>query len=190
LRQNGNEVLGQITEISGARSVFVHYTFRVGGADYRGKIELDDAVASSSANGRSRHASEGDQIPIQFLPSDPSVNHPRDWSWWSWWDLAPHLLFFAITCFGLGGAVYFFRLRKLACNGRVVEGTVTACAPNRSKFRVDYEFRTEENSVVEGSDSFCAEECQLGSKIRVIYLRNSPERNSTYPMSDFPTGDV
>lgn len=190
LQQSGKEALGQVTKISGARSVFVYYEFRVGGTDYQGKIELDDEVAPNTADRLSKHVSKGDQIPVQFLPADPSVNHPIGWAWWSWWDLVPQLFFLGIACFGVGGAVFLLRLRKLARKGWVVEGTVTACAPNRSKFSVDYEFRAEDDSLFEGSDSFCADEYQLGSRIRVTYLRNNPKRNSTYPMSDFDNGEV
>ena len=72
----------------------------------------------------------------------------------------------------------------------MVHGNVTGCAPNRSKFSIDYEFRDENNSLVQGSSDYCEDLQEIGSSILFIYLRNHPKRNHAYPMSSYRAVDV
>jgi hypothetical protein len=74
-----------------------------------------------------------------------------------------------------------WRKRQLARMGVVVEGKVTGCAPNRSRFTVYYEFTTEDKVWVEGSTEM-SEECEVGMPIPVMYLRSNPKRYDYYPM--------
>jgi hypothetical protein len=129
----------------------------------------------------------GDQLPIQFLPSDPSLNHPSGWGWWGFGEViacALGLMFFGI---GVKGLLSIYLRRRLGRIGWVTEGKVIACAPKGSRFRVDYEFSTEDRTEFDGANEYSYDEYQYGSKIRVIYMRHNPKRNDTYPLADFPT---
>ena len=82
---------------------------------------------------------------------------------------------------GIGAIIIAgLRKKKLARLGFVVEGKVTGCAPNRSRFKVYYEFTTEDNVWMEGSTTM-SEECVAGDSIPVMYLRSSPKRNDYFP---------
>jgi hypothetical protein len=187
LNHYGREALGAITKIhlSAGRGggTLVDYAFRVDGSDYRDTINLD--YEPFSPDGDLPYLHVGEQIPVQYLPSDPRVHHPSGWAWWSWWeDVFPELFF---LLFPIGGAVFavqLFRDWRLARLGRVVEGKVTGCAKNHSVFTIYYEFLTPNNDSVEGS-SDSSDEYQYGSRIRVIYLPKHPKRNDIYPMSSF-----
>lgn len=91
-------------------------------------------------------------------------------------------------CLGLGllvasGAIFIAGLRKreLARIGVVVEGRVTGCAPDRRRFKVYYEFATEDSVWMEGNTAM-TEECEAGDSIPVMYLRRNPKRNDFYPL--------
>lgn len=185
LNREGRETIARITRIRG-RTHYAHYTFRFNDADYQGEAELDHQVEPKWPDGRINHVREDQQIPILFLPSDPSVNYPSGWAWWSWGDLVPHLSMLFFSSIGVVGLGYVYRERRLARIGWVIEGKVIACAPKRGRFRVDYEFFSEDQEQFDGANE-CSDEYETGSKIRVIYLRKNPRRNDTYPMSSYQT---
>jgi hypothetical protein len=187
LRREGREAIAQITKVSG-RTRYAHYTFHLGDADYQGEAKLDNQTGPKFPDGRIQYARANQQIPILFLPSDPSVNYPSGWAWWSLWDLAPHLFMLFFSSLGVLGLGNVYRERILASSGWVTEGTVIACAPKGSRFRVDYEFYNEDRQQFDGANEY-SDECDTGSKIRVIYLRKNPKKNDTYPMASFYTPD-
>lgn len=158
---------------------WVYYSFRFGGAVYQGKVNSDDMIWDAHV---------GEKIPIRFLPSDPSVNHPTPWDLWMWPDFV--FVTFLLVCLGAAVqlVVFLYQERRLARFGWVTEGEVIACAPNGKRFRVDYEFFDENHTQFDGANEN-SDECKSGSKIRVIYLRKNPKRNDTYPMSSFQTAD-
>jgi len=173
LRREGYAANGEVTKSHASRSgVNVEYRFAVDGVlcSGRGKIIADNY----------RVQAPGEKIPIRYLPKDPHVNQPVNWGWFS--------VSWAIFYFmGLGlmvgaGAIIIagLRKRKLARMGVVVEGRVTGCAPNRSRFTVYYEFTTKDNVGMEGSTEMSAE-CEAGVSIPVMYLRSNPKRNDFYP---------
>jgi hypothetical protein len=191
LNRDGREAIGKITKIrsGGGRGggTYVNYAFRVDGTDYRDEIELE--YEPESQDGELPYLNVGDPIRVQYLPSNPLFNHPSGWAWWSWWNIL--ILQSVMVLFpgvGVVGLVNLYRERRLARIGWVTEGTVIACAPNRSRFRVDYEFCAEDKAEFDGADENC-DEYETGSKIRVIYLRKNPKRNSTYPNSTYHTAD-
>jgi hypothetical protein len=81
------------------------------------------------------------------------------------------------------GAIFMAGLRKreLARIGFVVEGRVMGCTPDRSLFKVYYEFTTEDSVWMEGNTTM-TEECEAGDSIPVVYLRSNPKRNDFYPL--------
>jgi uncharacterized protein DUF3592 len=186
LNKDGREAMAKVIELTNNRAIHVRYTFRSGGADYEGVAELDNQIAPRWPDGRVKHVREGDQIRIVFLPSDPSINYPIDWVWWSLWDLGPYLFMLFFSGIGVVTLVYMIRERRLARIGWVTEGKVIACAPRGSRFRVDYEFYSEDHQEFDGANDR-SEEYGSGANIRVIYLRKNPKRNDTYPLSTFRT---
>jgi hypothetical protein len=186
LSREGRDAIGKVTELSNGRTCYAHYTFRVNEEDYWGRAALDDQIGPTWPDGRIRYARVGEQIPVVFLPSDPSINHPRTFAWWSWWDFPPHLFMLMFPSMGIVALVFTYRERRLARIGWVTEGKVIACAPKGKQFRVDYEFYTEDHEEFDGANEH-SEEYKSGSSIRVIYLRKNPKRNDTYPMSSYET---
>jgi hypothetical protein len=189
LNRDGREAIGAITRIysSGGRHsvTMVDYRFPVDGSDYDGAINLEDEPLSS--DGDLPYLRIGETIRVQYLPANPQVSHPSGWAWWNWWDnVIPQLFFLAFPGGGIAILVSLYRERRLARIGWVTEGEVIACAPKGNQFRVDYEFYDENREQFDGANENC-DEYKTGSKIRVIYLRNHPKRNDTYPLSTFHT---
>ncbi len=174
LRREGHQTDGEVVKsYPGRGGVDVIYRFSVDGVWYpgRAKIIADDYKVQAP----------GEKIPIRYLPKDPRVNQPVNWRWFS----VGWMIFYSL---GLGllvaaGAIFIAGLRKreLACNGVVVEGRVTGCAPDRSRFKVYYEFSTEDGVWMEGNTAM-TEECKAGDSIPVMYLRSNPKRNDFYPL--------
>ena len=176
LNTTGQSADATVARILSGHTTRTYYAFQVAGTTYTGDAKVPEGQ---------RPVSVGRELPVLFLPSDPSVSHPRDWAWWTWWDLTPHLFVLFIFIIGLRGAGLIYGERRLARRGWVTEGTVTLCVPNKSKFMTDYEFRTDKNELVEGSSKYCIDEYKAGSRIRIIYLRHHPKRNSAYPMDSY-----
>ncbi len=180
LNRMGRETIATITEIySGRGSTSVYYTFRFSDAVYQGHARFPED--------RYLDIHVGEQIPILFLPADTSVSHPSNWAWWSWWDMGPHVFMLMFPIGGVVGLGYLYRERRLARIGWVTEAKVIACAPTKgSRFRVDYEFLSEDGTEFDGADEY-SDEYENGSRIRVIYLRKNPKKNEIYPMSSYGT---
>ena len=181
LRREGRQAAGSVTKIyHGRRSGdTVYYRFPVGGTVYRGQATVSDF--------QSLRVAVGDQLPIEFLPLDPTVNHPSGWDWWGFGEVIAFAMGLMFLGSGVWGLVFAYQRRRLARMGWVTEGRVIACAPKGDRFRVDYVFCTEDKTEFDGANEYSYDEYQYGSKIRVIYLRGNPKRNDTYPVADFPT---
>ena len=181
LHREGHEATASVTKIVHPRRSgdYVYYTFPFAGTTYRGGATISDF--------QSIRVQVGDQLPIQFLPSDPSVNHPSGWGWWGFGEVFAYalgLMFFGV---GVKGLVSMYLERRLGRIGWVTEGKVIACAPKGSRFRVDYEFSSEDGTEFDGANEYSYDEYHYGAKIRIIYMRHNPKRNDTYPLADFPT---
>jgi hypothetical protein len=61
---------------------------------------------------------------------------------------------------------------------------VTSCTPKDRAYRVDYEFRTEGGTLINGhidsKDSY-----ETGTRIWILYLPQRPQRNHRYPLDFF-----
>ncbi|MGD0904755.1 MAG: hypothetical protein ABR924_17605 [Terracidiphilus sp.] len=170
LRQEGKLVYGEVTKTSvNHDDVYVRYKFYVDGVSYTGQAEIKTGVPTL-----------GHQISILYLPKDPHINQPSNWEWFSLWDVYPYILLFFIVVAAVTMIIVALRERTLARMGVVVEGRVTGCEPNRKLFKIYYEFATEDHVSIEGN-SEGQDECDQGTIIPIIYLRNNPKRNSRYP---------
>ena len=173
LRQQGYYAIGEVTQTHPTRSgTDVIYRFSVNGVLYSGQALL--------LTGDYRLQTPGNKISIRYLPANPQVNQPANWVWFSAGKVIFYLLGLGLIA-GVGACIIAdSRKKQLMRMGVVVEGRVTGCAPRRSRFKVYYEFTTEDNVWQEGS-TLMSEECVAGDPIPVIYLRNNPKRNDFYP---------
>jgi hypothetical protein len=176
LRQDGRDIVGRvITTHAGHGDSTVSYTFTVNGSTYLGKAQMPNYRLALR---------ESDEIAVRFLPSNPALNHPAAWEWSGLRDFMPKIfaLFFMIVgAIALGALL---RDRKLAREGKVAEGVVTDCACDKSWFRVDYEFRTEDGELMKGHNDF-KDEYGAGARMWILYLSQKPRRNHSYPLPFF-----
>ena len=130
----------------------------------------------------------GHNIPIRYLPAEPSIKQTANCTCFSLWDIYSYLFFLFIM--GASAALIFVMLRerKLARIGVVTRGRVTCCIPNGKIFKVEYEFNTEEGKVIEGSTEL-DNEYQIGALIPIAYLRKNPKRSNRYPVGGFRIED-
>jgi len=160
--------------------VYVRYEFVVDGVSYSGQAEMKTTAAG--------FLRRGSTIRILYLPKNPDVNLPSSWGWFSIWDLIPFLFVSFTTVVSIYLVIVALRERHLARKGVVVEGRVIGCASNQGAFTVYYEFTTEDNALIDGSDD-SSDELESGATIPIIYLRSNPGRNGRYPIADFPPVD-
>ena len=180
LRRDGREAIGRVnTTHRGRGPTFVSYTFTINGVSYLGDAQMPDYRLVLH---------QADQITIRYLPTDPNVNHPADWEQSGIMGLG--LTMFALVPTVIGGIALgvMFGDWKLARLGTVAEGIVASCAPNRSQFRVEYEFDTESGIHTKGSCD-CWDEYEAGDRIWILYLLNRPQRNHSYPLAFFAVSE-
>ncbi len=176
LRRDGHNTVGRVNTIhSGRGGSTVSYTFSVNGVDYPGKAQMPNYRFALH---------ESDQLAIRYLPTDPTVNHPADWEWSGLTDLIPEALALFFSIIGAVALAALLRERRLAREGKLSKGVVTNCALDKQQFRVDYEFCTEDGVRIKGHND-CSEQCEVGSRIWIIYLPKKPRRNHSYPLSYF-----
>jgi hypothetical protein len=179
LRQDGIEVLGEITSLkrAGRGPDVVKYTFTA-----------NDGIVSGMANvppALMRDLAESTVINIRYLPSTPAINHPAAWEWSlsSEWLAIFMLMGFLTAC--IVTSTVFYRERKLLGWGKPVTGIVTNCrVSGRGIISIEYEFRTETGVQVRGSGN-SPDQQETGAGICVLYLPENPRRNLPYPVPDF-----
>jgi hypothetical protein len=178
LRHDNRQVIATVTNFSAGRGghATVSYTFTLHGAVYTGSAELPHRSAPVF--------DKSDQIVIRYLPSDPSINHPETWEWSGIMDMDAMLV--GIFLAGCGCALFVFsrRNRKLARFGKPALATVIGCTRVDRQFRIDYEFRTEDQAPMKGL-SFSNEPCDTGSRLCILYLPQNPSRSTPYPLSGY-----
>jgi hypothetical protein len=178
LRQQGHDVVGTVSAThAGHGSPTVSYAFKVNDGSYSGKAELPNYRLI---------VHESDPIAIRYLPTDPTVNHPADWEWSGLiiMDLIPQAFMLLFFMGGIVLLVVLFGDRRLAREGRRAKGVVKDCSPEKSKFRVEYEFHTDDGTTVAGRTSV-PDEYGAGARVWILYLPRRPQRNSMYPLRYF-----
>lgn len=180
LRIGASESMGQITKewTSGRNSTqHISYAFDVAGNIYTGDSTVPDAIWKQLKN--------DSEVKIDYLPTDPTINHPGGWeeSTWSIWS--PLMVALAPA---LGGFSLIMKLRsqrRLAVAGLPAQGHITELTKgNRGGFMMKYEFRTEAGDLVGGGYGG-DRTLEIGSAVCVLYLPAQPHRNQIYPIETF-----
>ena len=154
----------------------VAYTFDWEGHGYKGKGSLPLRVW--------RRLTVDSPLPVRFLPSRPQLNRPVD-------SRSRPLPFWVAILLGTiasaAGGLLIFAIRRqmaLLLDGRPAPGVITSVTrgPEGKKF-VHYQFRVLSGSTVKGKWGPTHRPKPLGTTLCIVYDRDNPSRNSTYPMS-------
>jgi hypothetical protein len=180
LRRDGKQVVGTVTAL---RKSGLFYTFTVNGVSYGGKTYLPEHIHLSL--GQLANYMENSPIPIRYLPQNPAINHPAAWEWPSFMDLGWFLFPIFFGPFGYFLVTDLRRDRQLVSEGVAATGTVKKCTRLRKGgFAIDYEFPTEDGSLVQGSGASPAE-VEIGAGILLLYLPQNPQRSNPYPAGSY-----
>jgi hypothetical protein len=165
LRQESNEVIGRVDKKT--RSEF-YYSFLVNGSTFTGRASIQLQTFQVS-----------DRLPILYVPSNPSLNHPLAWEeptaviWFP---------FFGPVVLIVIALVVYLSMRwdrRLVAEGRPAIAVITNCALQKSGFSVKYEFQTEDGVVTKGNSSSDTDQ-EVGARVCILYLPRNPRRNQTY----------
>jgi hypothetical protein len=178
IRLGGVNTDASITKLGSegnSSTITARYSFTVNGENFTGHAVVPESLYSGLLTSAS--------LPILYLPSNPSVNHPAAWEWsaGSVWD---SMLVPVIFVTGSLMSLLLMRTqRTLVAKGIPVTAVTTACSRGRGGgFIVRYDFRTEDGGEFKGS-GWCESPQVLGGKIPVLYLPHYPKRNQPYPLA-------
>jgi hypothetical protein len=150
------------------------YQFTHGGAIYEKRLKPPRNVW-----GRLR---EGDTLPIRFLPSDPSVNHPEDWSDRPMPPWLPYLIAALLIVTGGLLAAVVQRQTRLLAEGQPALGVIVRHKrADHGQTALYYEFRQLSGAVAQGR-SVKKTAIPIGEQVCIIYNPDNPKRNAMYPL--------
>ena len=174
LHADANETAGTFLKWKQRKSDTAIYTFTVNGKAYTGQARVPVQFLYSVGHSNS--------LPIRYLPSNPSINHPADWEWSPILDWeAP--LFLSIMIMP-GYMLLTIRMeRQLLAQGTPTIAVVSKCSTGgRGGIFLKYEFRSQDGTIIQGSASSQTPR-DVGDQICVLYMPQSPSRNQPYPPS-------
>lgn len=166
LRQTNREVIGKIDRQTKSE---YFYSFLAEGREF-----TDDASIQFQTLGVS------DPLPIRYLPSNPSINHPAAWEEPTVLAWIPFLYQMILVPALLVILVTMSNARRLVTVGRPAVAVVTDCSYHqKGGFQVKYEFLTEDGKVIKGNSS-SDDEQKIGASVCVLYMPRNPRRNQAY----------
>jgi hypothetical protein len=174
LRRGSRETTGVVTRLwsKGRSGEMVSYTFTANGVAFTGECSVPV--------GHLAGLREADPLPVRFLSSNPTINHPAAWEgpdprWW-----VPCVFSMVFPACGFVLIVGLRRGRQLLAEGVPTAGVVTKRSlGSRGGYAMEYQFRTEDGRVAEGSGG-CWNRPEIGSTVCVLYLPQNPRRNKAY----------
>jgi hypothetical protein len=186
--KNGEELVAAGRVISAddayiveSRAFHVHYTFTYDGEKYRGESTIPEELSESVR----KSVLTTHTLPILYVPSDPSINHPQGWRET---EAPPWFLLFlvgTVLVLWLVHGKYLRQNSRLAREGTVAIGIVKRCSYGRNGgFLLKYEFRDQDDLLSEGKGYFPAAQRE-GARISVLYLPTDTGQNSPYPLFFF-----
>lgn len=166
LRHTSSEVIGKIEKQTKSE---YYYSFTADGTQFTGRASMQFQTLRVS-----------DPLPVLYLPSNPSINHPAAWeeptalAWMPFMYqmiLVPALLIISLT---------MRSARRLVAEGCPAVATITDCTYHqKGGFEVKYEFRTDAGESISGS-SPSNDEQKIGASVCVLYMPRNPRRNQVY----------
>jgi len=179
LREQGVAADAVVTRLCRAgdksRSSMVAYQFACPELACGGRAEVSFS--------RWKQMSPGSPLPVHFVPSRPALNHPDGWERPVMPGWVPWLAGVALALVGTFVLTGVRRQKQLLSEGFPAPGTVTRYSRTQHGQRnVYYEFRLSSGEKVRGKTGPVREVPDLGSTLTVLYLQDSPRRNSAYPM--------
>ena len=151
---------------------FLDYSFTAEGRYFTGHAFMPDRIQAILR--------ESDPLPIRYLPSNPSINHPSDWEDSAVLDCFPFSLPIAFLLISVIVYVSMRIDRPLVTNGMPAVAVITKCTPHvRGGITVKYKFRAEDGSEMKGSSGYDSLQ-EIGASICILYLPWNPRRNQTY----------
>ena len=176
LRTEGRETTAEITHLwlAGKSSIpNVMYAFTANGVRLKGESKVPKRIWD-----RLRKAGF---LPVRFLPSNPSINHPAAWEE----SASPFWLPLLVPAVISPGAIVIltmlWRHGRVAANGLPTAGVVTKCFAVKNGWSARYRFRTKDGAVFGGS-SQVGRRLEAGTTLCILYLPEKPRRNAVYPM--------
>jgi hypothetical protein len=180
LTREGQTIYASEVQLRGIPEWNVHYTFAYDGKAYSGLALVPKDKQGEMFN------YEKSLFPILFLPSNPSVNHPKGWSEG---DPAPWHVYTILSllpllfCLSIGQAI--FPEFQLARNGIVTVGTVTGYKiAKNGTIKLDYEFLDLGGFRTKGRGYFPIA-LKDGTEVRVLQMPEKSSQNRPYPLFYF-----
>jgi hypothetical protein len=179
LNEQGKEAEGTVTRLWRARDKekrpMVAYQYQAAGATYAGSAKAPLRIWKTLA--------VGSPLAVRFLPSDPALNHPIGWAAST---LPLWLPFLAGALLAALGGFLVFGLRRqmaLLSEGRPAPAVVTRYSnAQHGQKNIHYEFPLLGGSMAKGHSGPRRTLPAIGATLCVIYDRDNPRRNATYPM--------
>jgi hypothetical protein len=178
LRTQGRETAGQIVRLwrtSGKSSrSMVTYAFSANGNRLHGDATVPGDIW--------RNLRTNSALPVRYLPSDPTVNHPAAWELPTEPAWVPVLLPALVAGVGMMLLLLVRRQAQVAAEGVPAAGMVTKCFAVKGGWTVRYQFRMKDGAIAGGSGQ-ATRRLDLGTVVCVLYLPQNPKRNAMYPLT-------
>jgi hypothetical protein len=175
LRTQGIEANGEIMRLwrrNGGRVSMVGYAFTANGARLTGESSVPAAMWPG--------IQKAGFLPVRYLPSDPSINHPAAWEA----STSPASMPFLFPAMLAGAAGLLFwnlhRQSQLAAEGTPTAAVVTRCFRVKNGWMARYQFRLKDGTVASGRDQ-TYRQLEAGATVCVLYRSQNPRRNQLYP---------
>jgi hypothetical protein len=178
LQEQGVNTEAQITRVwrSGDKNQqhLVSYRFTVQDREYVARKGVPPRIWQTLRTGSS--------LPVRFLPSDPKVNHPSEWSDTPMPSWLPYLVFGALIATAFGCTIPLRIQMRLLTEGRPAPGTVTGHRRTKDGTILRYEFVLLNGATAKGRGQ-SRRPPAIGAPICVLYDPENPRRNAPYPLT-------
>jgi hypothetical protein len=179
LAEQGEEADGVVTRQWRARSKdqqrWVAYQFSAGGGLFEGR--------SKAPRRQWDHLTVGTHLPVRYVRSNPSLNHPSGWPANTLPVWVPFLIAGLMV---VSGGVVWLPIRsqyRLLSDGRPAPATITRYQHIQHGKVFYYEFPVLSGSVAKGRSGPSHRPPEIGSTICVLYSPDDSARSAPYPFS-------
>lgn len=158
-----------------SKQPWVGYRLTVDGRSYEGRAKLGQRTW--------RTLREGSEMPVRYLPSDPSTSRLRGPGPE---PLPPFVAYLVAGALALAAGCVLLPLRgqrRLLSEGRAAPALVTRHAKDQHGTTFDFEFAALSGSKLKGKGGPRSKPPAVGSTIWVVYEADNPRRSAAYPLS-------